>query len=661
MKLMKKVLPVILAGTMVFGTVATGYAAEDPWSIANATKADMTITVDGEAIKLTKYTDNYLDLDVAKDYLTQAQLDNAKVDVYVPEGADENSPILYMVNNGGWFQNSYPGQLAVSYADGDTLSTANDTGRKERGAEALANDYVVVVAGLRSRQVLPPKPPVPQQDADGNWLHSPVTAADAKAVVRFIKHNDDVLPGNADMIFVSGTSGGGALSSILGASGNSSDYIEELTKIGACMEETDDILGVVAYCPITDLGHSDNSYEFTYAKARDLLVKAGYDAADPDFLGTINATSRDLSPDLAYAYTSYINDELDLTVDGKALTAYFDTANLAVSGTLVDTMKAQIIECLNDTLENKFDGKKADFEAELKAECLDNLEKPAAPGPNDIWGYKVVKTYDAAMTEDDVYFGWITYANDGSIADIDLDGFMYYVAVGQVLKPAPAFTNAGLDEFAGLDVKNENNLFGHKTDSIGYLSKIVYDLSDSDIKADYDDWNDYWTTNGATIKKQMRMVDSISYLIDDEGDDAGQSAPYWYARHGIVDRDTGFANQTLYSVALDNDDSIEKVDFAYAWGKGHEGDYGIAETQAFMNSARDAYLAENTPDDDNTDDGTTDDGTTDDGNTDDGATSDGDEDDDKKSPTTADSFGFLAVAVVAAAGLAFSARRRVVR
>ena len=62
--------------------------------------------------------------------------------------------------------------------------------------------------------------------------HSPVTVADAKAVIRYLRHNDGIV-GDTDRIFISGTSGGGALSAAIGADGNSSDFYGELYKIGA--------------------------------------------------------------------------------------------------------------------------------------------------------------------------------------------------------------------------------------------------------------------------------------------------------------------------------------------------------------------------------------------------------------------------------------------
>jgi acetyl esterase/lipase len=56
---------------------------------------------------------------------------------------------------------------------------------------------------------------------------------DAKAAVRYLRLNDAAMPGSAERIVVNGTSGGGALVSILGAPGNRAEYTPHLAAIGA--------------------------------------------------------------------------------------------------------------------------------------------------------------------------------------------------------------------------------------------------------------------------------------------------------------------------------------------------------------------------------------------------------------------------------------------
>ena len=71
---------------------------------------------------------------------------------------------------------------------------------------ALAKDYIVALPGARGRT-----------SADGK---APVAIIDLKAAVRYPKHNDANMAGDAGKIISNGTSAGGALSILLGASGN---------------------------------------------------------------------------------------------------------------------------------------------------------------------------------------------------------------------------------------------------------------------------------------------------------------------------------------------------------------------------------------------------------------------------------------------------------
>jgi hypothetical protein len=120
---------------------------------------------------------------------------------------------------------------------------------------ALAAGYVVVTPGVRGRD---------NQAADGTYYgKAPAAIVDLKAAVRYVRNNDAVMPGNADWIVSAGCSAGGALSALLGASGNSPLYDRYLEEIGAA-DVADDVYASACYSPITDLEHSDMSYEWMY-------------------------------------------------------------------------------------------------------------------------------------------------------------------------------------------------------------------------------------------------------------------------------------------------------------------------------------------------------------------------------------------------------------
>ena len=84
-----------------------------------------------------------------------------------------------------------------------------------------------------------------------------------KAAVRYLHYNDKYIPGDANKIISNGTSAGGALSALLGASGDQSIYETYLDKLGAA-PASDKIYAVSAFCPITDLDHADAAYEWQF-------------------------------------------------------------------------------------------------------------------------------------------------------------------------------------------------------------------------------------------------------------------------------------------------------------------------------------------------------------------------------------------------------------
>ena len=74
----------------------------------------------GKKLYARVYEDYYLNKDQTS--LSDEQFENAKVAVIVPDGADENSPIFYMVDNSGWLSNAYKNLLS----NGSSYSTSQD-------------------------------------------------------------------------------------------------------------------------------------------------------------------------------------------------------------------------------------------------------------------------------------------------------------------------------------------------------------------------------------------------------------------------------------------------------------------------------------------------------------------------------------------------------
>ncbi|GAA1460572.1 subtype B tannase [Williamsia maris] len=120
---------------------------------------------------------------------------------------------------------------------------------------AVAAGYVAVDPGCRGRSLT---------DAKGTYYGvAPAAIVDLKAAVRYLRSNKGRVPGNTDRIVSTGTSAGGALSALLGASGDSAAYDPYLTAVGAA-KASDAVFASGDWCPITDLEHADGAYEWNW-------------------------------------------------------------------------------------------------------------------------------------------------------------------------------------------------------------------------------------------------------------------------------------------------------------------------------------------------------------------------------------------------------------
>ncbi len=176
---------------------------------------------------------------IDKDYQSM----NVSVPVKLDEEAVDatNAPILFVIGVGGY----------MSVNNARTVS-GNFRGNADL---AIAAGYVVVSPGCRGRD---------NKAADGTWYgKAPAAIVDLKAAIRYIRHNQGVMPGNVNWIFSTGVSAGGALSALLGSSCNNNLYDPYLKEIGAA-DATDNIFGSACFCPITDLEHADGAYEWMY-------------------------------------------------------------------------------------------------------------------------------------------------------------------------------------------------------------------------------------------------------------------------------------------------------------------------------------------------------------------------------------------------------------
>ncbi|MBO7641412.1 MAG: hypothetical protein J6S66_06655 [Bacteroidales bacterium] len=562
---MKRFLVLLASFAACLGCAAAPDAPEgESIDLKTVEPRSLTVSVDGTPIAVTWYVDNY----VARPNRAEDQL----VNIYIPENATADSPIMLYVNNGGWTSNSYPT---------NTLTDGRDyNGQTDKAGVALKEGYVIVSYGGRSRA---------NEPVDGKYLgHSPSIMTDTKAVVRYLRFNKKALPaGDTEKIIVTGTSGGGALSTVVAASGNSPDYYPSLYEIGAAgitlqADGTyvsapgygDNVFGVIAYCPITDLGHACAAYEWLYGNTRKAMYADGtmsYPYADA-------ATILETSDALAAMYGPYV-DGLGLKDDaGQAITA----------GNLRDYIAALMREEIGKSIEEfGVEQMTKDVEQEIRRRGFGGPMggRGGQGGQRGSGGFQPGQQRGPGgqpavqqATEYRVNNGWLVFNADGSFT-YDLDKHLSYLARYTTLKVAPAFSNTGLYGNA----QSEDTLFGSESDPYSPFNAYAWEHDSQANQVGRDDTGLSWeaflqTEDGRRLALQVKMASAIDYLIEGKSD----TAPFWYVRHGMDDRDTSFAVEATLFAAVKNSAKVSDANVGFAWLRPHSGDYDVPEAYAWL-------------------------------------------------------------------------------
>ena len=253
------------------------------------------------------------------------------LNVYIPEeyfnGGEvngynkESAPIFFPNNVGG-------------YNPGDPGKPGTDKSGENANSEflALTKGYVVVAPGARGKT---------NKAEDGPYYgKAPAGIVDLKAAVRYVRFNDDKMPGDANKIISNGTSAGGAMSSLLGATGNHPDYEPFLEEIGAA-EANDNIFAASCYCPITNLDNSDIAYEWLFNKVHHYVWMSE---------GDLDEEQVNLSEQLKMLFPPYLNS-LNLTMpDGTPL-----RLDPYGNGTFREYVKSFVIESAQKVLDQGTD------------------------------------------------------------------------------------------------------------------------------------------------------------------------------------------------------------------------------------------------------------------------------------------------------------------
>lgn len=349
---------------------------------------------------------------------------------------------------------------------------------------------------------------------------APTGVTDLKAAIRYVRYSDDVLAGDAEKIFVYGTSGGGAQSAILGASGDSELYDPYLKAIGAVEGVSDSVAGSMSWCPITDLDTANAEYEWMMGCTRP--ERAPEQKAVSDALAT--------------AFAEYVNSAGFTDKDGNALTLTESNEGIYQAGSYYDYIKSVIETSLNNYLSD----------TDFSDTQLHNSYGSAENYINDLNADGNWVTYDKSTKT----------ATISSIADF-----------AKNCKPASE-TPLAFDQPNG-----QNNLFGYGDGKGAHFDKILADIlkeQNSEFAAEFAAAFEKTDSVGYTVEQRVNMYTPLYYLMETR-DGFGKSnvAKYWRIRSGIEQFNTSVTTEANLALALEKYDGVKSVDFETVWAQGH--------------------------------------------------------------------------------------------
>lgn len=458
----------------------------------------------GKKVNYTAYTKLY--------YVTHVEDSTYQyMNVFVPEGATQSTPI-FMPNYVGGYMAAAPRMIDEGDASG----------------RALAEGYVVAIPGARGRNSTVTK--------KGKVVYTgraPKGLLDLKAAVRYLRLFDKEMPGDAERIITDGTSAGGAMSSLLGATGNNPAYASLLKAMGAA-DTRDDIFAAVCYCPIVDLDHADMAYEWLY--------------------GCTNGKTRPVteeqaavSKELAAQFPAYVNSLNLKKPDGTSLNAnnYLDYIKLLIISSAQEAKDAGAD--IPDSIGFQFSSAMK-FAAPINGGKKHAMGAPKGDMPKD-------------MQKD--FLRQMSKRKGEYITDLDMDKYLNYVVTTIALKTPPAFDSKGV---AGAKVSGENEEFGNdKGSSVNFTDYSVRKAT-GNANAQVD----------KGVSENVRLLNPMRMMVDE----GSTIAPHWYIRHGARDRDTAFPVPINLATKLEN--LGKNVNFKLPWNRPHSGDYALNELFAWL-------------------------------------------------------------------------------
>lgn len=407
--------------------------------------------------------------------------------------------------------------LMRNYVGGYAASTAKSPDPTDASGRALQEGYVVCIPGARGNNSTVTR--------NGKTIVTgtvPNGLLDLKAAVRYLHYNDDLIPGSSELIFTDGTSAGGAMSALQGATGNAADYEPYLKKMGASPAK-DDVFGAICYCPITDLGHADMEYEWLYG-----CTNTGVRHLDDAQI--------QISDELSALCPQYINSLGLKKQDGTPINA----------DNYKDLIKSYIVASAHRALQEG-----CEIPDSIGFSFYKKKFTPMGPGitPPDIADGRGAPSFGPGgrMAFND---------NTDFVTDLDLDKYLSYVATMTPLKTPPAFDQMGVL----IETPSpENKVFGNEAGEGANFTRFSLSHRLHNPKASL----------SKDMEKRVKMYNPMAYISSGES----VVAPNWYIRHGAKDRDTSFLVPINLATMLEN--SGKNVNFQLPWNRPHSGDYNL--------------------------------------------------------------------------------------
>ena len=463
----------------------------------------MTGTVDNKEIKYRAfeyipYVSNPIDIDqqYINIYIPEEYFNNGTVNGYNTQTAP-----IFMPNNVGGYMPSQP------------MAPKVENNKPNSALYALSRGYVVASPATRGRT---------NKASDGNFIgKAPAVIVDLQAATAYLHANDATMPGNAKRIITNGTSAGGAVSLLQGATGNTSDYQPYLQALGAATASTD-VYASSAYAPITNLDAADMAYEWSYngitsfnkvTMGQGELPQANVGGAPAQMQRSVQRVNL-TNDDVAYSdllkshFPDYVNN-LQLR-DRTGVILKLDKKG---NGTFKQYVKSFIIDAANKAKSNGTD----------------------------------VSRYSFLILD----------KNTGLVKDIDWDAYNSFTSRSK----APGAFDSRVND------SGENSLFGTSTSDTNHFT-ITAALHDTTTN------NDVYVENA----KIVTMMNPMNYL----GSPSATNAKYYRIRYGTADSNTSVAIPLIVGTRAQN--LGYSVDMATPFGVDHAGDYDLQDLFNWMDS-----------------------------------------------------------------------------